>query len=135
MRNHSVSMIVTVAMAGASMTGCLSDGNVESESADIGATPSISAFVMTVQTDYEHIDVSSSKSSIDSCFEGSCNFAYLGGSSLAIRVPFTKDQIDCELFHGWSGACAGQGATCTLVINSNLTTRAIWVPLLGCKPR
>jgi hypothetical protein len=113
----------------------LSDDNVESQSAEIGATPNIAAFVLTVQTDEEQITVSSSTSAGETCFGGqSCNFAYLGGSSLAIRVPFTKDQVNCELFHGWSGACAGQGSICTLVINSNLTTRATWVPLLGCRP-
>lgn len=137
MKNSTLGMIVAIAMmgaSGASATGCaLSDDNVESQSTELGVTPSVAAFVLTVQTDEEQITVSSNISTLD-CF-GSCNFAYLGGSSLAVRVPFTKDKVNCELFHGWSGACAGQGPICLLVINSNLTTSANWVPLLGCTPR
>jgi hypothetical protein len=47
-----------------------------------------------------------------------------------------QNRIDCLAFSGWSGACAGQGATCTVVINSDLTTGAEFGTVIrGCVPK
>jgi hypothetical protein len=92
------------------------------------------AFTISVGTLENRITVSSSRG-IDTCDLGSCDFAYAGGVSLTIRVTPTQNLADCLTFAGWHGACAGQGATCTLTINSNLSTSTMWTRLGGCIPR
>ena len=71
----------------------------------------------------------------DNCDSGFCDLTYAGGSSLAIRLTSTTNLADCLAFSSWQGACAGQGATCTLVINSALSSRAVWTRIGGCVPR
>lgn len=91
-------------------------------------------FTMSVDTLENSITVSSSRGA-DTCDSGSCDFAYTGGASLTIRVFPTQNLADCLTFAGWRGACADQGVTCNLTINSNLSTSVIWTRLGGCIPR
>lgn len=92
------------------------------------------AFTMSVDTLENNITVTSSRG-VDTCDLGSCDYAYTGGASLTIRVTPIRNLADCLGFAGWQGACAGQGATCSLTINSNLSTSAIWTRIGGCIPR
>lgn len=91
------------------------------------------AFALSVETDENLITVTSSRGT-DTCDVGFCDYAYAGGSSLTVRVTPAINRADCLRFTGWDGACAGQGSTCTLTINSDLWTDAIWSPISGCTP-
>jgi hypothetical protein len=57
------------------------------------------------------------------------------GSALTLSLTATQNRVDCLGFAGWNGACAGQGATCSLVLNGNLSTSVRWGRLGGCVPR
>jgi hypothetical protein len=92
------------------------------------------SFTLSVSSIESHIDVSS-PGRFDSCPISSCSFGYLGGSALTISLASTTDLADCLQFSSWVGACAGQGATCSLTINSNLSTSAHWTRINGCTPR
>jgi hypothetical protein len=39
------------------------------------------------------------------------------------------------MFSSWQGACAGQGATCHLVVNSDLWSSAEWTRIGDCIPK
>jgi len=66
------------------------------------------------------------------CQAASCPFALLDGTVVHIQVSPVDDAVNCELFHHWTGACAGQGASCTITIHSNVTTEAIYTLKRGC---
>jgi hypothetical protein len=106
--------------------------------AELGATTNNSAFSITISTEtapQDLLQVTSSDGTPErDCFE-SCQFAYLAGSTLTLRVPFPTDQVNCIRFAGWTGACAGQGATCTVVLNGDLVTEAVWAIIRHCSPR
>lgn len=98
------------------------------------ATSALSAFVLSVHANAESDAIINGSSS---CLGGTtCNFAFLQGATVTISTQ-DKNLIDCARFTGWSGACAGQGTTCTLVMNSDLATSALYkfggIP--GCRPR
>jgi hypothetical protein len=140
MRIHSLSVVTALVMIGASAAGCaVSDEGVnESKTAAELTTTSGSAFVLTVSTEtapQDKVQVTSSDGSpTRDCF-GGCSFAYLAGASLGLRVVFPTDKVNCIHFTGWSGACAGQGNPCSLVLNSDLFAEAIWSPTIGCQPQ
>lgn len=99
-------------------------------------TPNVSAFVLTVTADFESdIDVTNSTSG-NNCPAGTtCNFAYLQGTAVTVQTA-AQNLIDCRRFSGWTGACAGQGATCNLVINSDLSTSPGYrFKVSGCVPQ
>lgn len=64
----------------------------------------------------------------------SCNFTYLTGTSLTLTAGL-QNLVDCLRFSSWSGACSGQGRTCSLVLNSNLSTSAVYSSISGCVPK
>lgn len=103
------------------------------EDEEAQAVGELSAFVLSVHANAES-DVTVNGSS---CLGGTtCNYAFLQGATATI-ITADKNLVDCARFNGWSGACAGQGTTCTLVINSDLATSALYkfggIP--GCRPR
>ncbi|HEU4733492.1 MAG TPA: hypothetical protein VFT22_36615 [Kofleriaceae bacterium] len=123
------------------MAGCaVSDDSVQhsQNTAELGAITNNSAFTLFLTTEVapqDKVDVTSSDGTpLRSC-TGGCAFAYLAGSVLTLRVPFPNDKVNCIHFTGWSGACSGQGNPCTLVLNSDLTTEAIWANTIGCQPQ
>ena len=63
---------------------------------------------------------------------GDHNYAFLDGSTITLKEWGSPDRTNCVMFHHWTGACAGQFTTCTFVMNSDLTTEAVWVPIKGC---
>jgi len=129
-RPLSLALVVSSAILG----GCaVTDSDTErSQSAEVVVTPA-SAFVLTV-SGIEGEDVAS-PGRLDICTNGQCQFAYIGGTSLAITPDGRDATADCLRFSSWSGACAGQGATCNLVINSNLSVRSVWTRVPGCTPQ
>ena len=109
--------------------------DAQSHAAEVGtATSNLAAFVLTVSSNETSVVVSSPGRS-DTCFRGSCNFAYIEGTPLTIQSD-AQNWIDCAQFSSWGGACAGQGATCNLVINSELSTFALFrFGIPGCMPQ
>jgi uncharacterized repeat protein (TIGR02543 family) len=90
--------------------------------------------VLTVSNFESGVDVSA-PDRFDSCPDGtSCNFSYAFGSALTIEVTDTENLPDCLRFTGWTGACSGQGATCNVTLNGNLSTTARWGRLANCSP-
>ncbi len=130
MRLHSI--ILAVVLSGAAI-GCTSmEGDTDqSQTDEIGAVPQVSSFVLTI-SGIETEDVISPGRD-DTCPGGTCNFAYIGGTALTITA--TGSRADCLQFAAWKGACAGQGATCSLVINSNLSVGTQWGRIAGCVPQ
>jgi hypothetical protein len=133
------SCTLTLVLIGAASGCALSPLDAEATPADqLGtATTDLSAFVLTVSGIEAGVNVAS-PGRTDFCPEGpACNFAYIEGSALTISPSATQNLADCARFTGWRGACAGQGATCSLVINSALSTSTIWkfggIP--GCVPK
>lgn len=132
------SLHLAIALIGMACGGCaLTDGNADpAQDEDVAAvTPSVSAFVLTVHANVESdIDVTNSTSG-NNCPAGTtCNFAYLQGTTVTIRTA-PQNRIDCAQFLQWSGACAGQGSTCSVVMNSALTTSARYkFGIPGCVP-
>lgn len=133
MRLCSSSLVV--ALIGGLAGGCaISDGDTEdSRAAEVNVVPDVSAFVLHVVTEEQPITVTASGSTNTNTCPDSCNFAYLGGTSLSIHAG-ARNVADCLQFSSWSGACAGHGNPCTLVINSNLSTTADYTTILGCRP-
>lgn len=131
MRLCSSSLVV--ALIGGLAGGCaISDGDTEdSRAAEVDVVPDVSAFVLHVATEEQPVTVTASGST-NTC-GGSCNFAFLGGTSLSIHAG-PRNIADCLQFSGWSGACAGHANPCTLVINSNLSTTADYTSIAGCRP-
>jgi hypothetical protein len=136
---HFRSIHLAIALIGMTCGGCAvtQDGADPAESADVGAvTSNVAAFVLTVHANVESdVDVTNSTSG-NSCSAGTiCNFAYLQGTAVTVRTA-AQNRIDCAQFLQWTGACAGQGATCNLVINSALTTTARYkFGIPGCVPQ
>jgi len=139
MKSNMLSVMTAVVMMGASVTGCALSGDElkEGQATEDLIAPS-AAFVLHLSTEtapQDQVDVTSSDGTpLRQCF-GGCSFAYLAGAALTLRVPFPTDKPNCIVFNGWTGACAGQGSTCNLVLNSDLTTEAIWAPIRGCHPQ
>jgi hypothetical protein len=135
---HLRSPHLALALFGVACGGCaLTEGDAEpAQSVEVRAVASTaSAFVLTVTASFESdIDVTNSTSG-NSCPAGStCNFAYLQGTTVTVQTAATN-LIDCARFSQWNGACAGQGATCSLVINSDLSTSARYkFGIPGCVP-
>jgi hypothetical protein len=136
---HLSSFHLAAALIGVACGGCaITEGDAEpAQSVEVGAvTPNVSAFVLTVSTSGQSdIDVASSTSS-NNCPAGTtCNFAYLQGTAVTV-VTAAQNLINCAKFSQWDGACAGQGPTCSLVINSNLSTHPRYkFGILGCVPQ
>ena len=131
-------MFLAIASTGRVCGGCLAEGDAESaRSAEVGAaTPSVSAFVLTVSANIESDITVTNSTSGNTCPLGqTCNFPYLQGTVVTVRTE-PQNLIDCRRFSEWNGACAGQGATCTLVMNSNLSTSPAYrFRVSGCVPR
>jgi hypothetical protein len=134
MRLHSSSFVpggLVLGLIGGLSAGCaLPDGDAEGSRA--AELRSQSAFVLSVSTDENPVSVTTSSGS-NSCPD-SCQFAYIAGTSLTLHAGF-QNLGDCLRFSGWSGACATQGQTCTLVINSDLSTTALYSRIFGCTPQ
>jgi hypothetical protein len=136
---RSSKMVIVIAIITASAAGCgLTDDHNESQSAaQLTATTNTGSFVLSLSTETAPQDkvvvTSSDGTPSRDCF-GACQFAYLAGATLTLRVPFPTDTPNCIRFDGWDGACAGQWTTCVIQLNSDLSTTALWAPIIGCDP-
>ena len=114
----------------------MTDSDIEGgQAAEIGSvTPRGSAIVLTVTSWVNDVVVLIPPGGFNTCpaFE-TCTFGYDAGTALTIKTR-PKNLADCEKFVRWDGACAGQGATCSLVINNSLSTSAVFGPIPGCVP-
>ena len=128
------------AMFAAVGAGCaVSDDpdNQRQATGELVATTTPSAFVLSLTNDgrgpADAVDVTSSDGTpLRECDGGLCTFAYLAGSTLSLSISNTTDLVNCIRFSSWSGACTGTSTQCTLVLTSDLATRAVWSRILGC---
>jgi hypothetical protein len=127
--------IILISMA--AISGCVAaDGASDESKTEQASTirPDNSAFVINVGTDENPVKVSSPGTTTNTCGD-SCTYAYIAGSTLTITTR-AQNTIDCVAFSGWSGACAGQGTTCTVTLNSDLSTFASFdTTIRGCIPK
>lgn len=128
--------MIAFVMAVAAVSGCaLSEGEA-TEATDTSelATTAFTLHLGTEVAPQNQVVVSSSDGTPDRRCIGGCLFAYLAGAKLSLRVPFPTDRPNCVAFSGWTGACAGQGNPCSLVLSNDLGAEAIWTPIRGCQP-
>ncbi|HEX7839270.1 MAG TPA: hypothetical protein VF469_17450 [Kofleriaceae bacterium] len=104
----------------------------ENRTAEVGPTPNLAAFVLSVATEEQPVTVTGGGTTAQ-CAD-SCNFAYIAGTALTLTAGL-QNLADCLRFSSWSGACSGQGRTCGLVINSDLSTTALYSRIAGCVPQ
>lgn len=126
-------MSLLVAVVGASLGGCVDPSpGVGSEASELS---SASAWTLTVDADETNITVASPGLATNTCTAFStCAYGFVSGLTLTIKTG-AKNIPDCEQFSSWNGACAGQGTTCTVVINSDLTTGPNYTFIRGCQPQ
>jgi hypothetical protein len=62
----------------------------------------------------------------------SCSFDYPAATT--VHLTAEGNNVTCTQFDGWSGACFGQGATCTLTVNGNLSASAGFSKKPNCNP-
>ena len=126
-----VFVLACVVVAGCAATPADSD-----EGQIIQGVANTAAFVLTVSGFEANISVTTTGVN-DTCpADSQCQFGFVGGSTLTIKPTSTKQLADCLQFAGWNGACAGQGTTCTVVINSDLSvSEHFWTRIGGCIPK
>jgi hypothetical protein len=129
-----VALVITGAVIGCGGSGGFDDGRTE------GAlrTTSDGAFVLSLGTEtngQNSVSVQSSDGTPTRECVGGCDFAYLAGSTLTLLVDNPTDVANCLRFSAWDGACAGQKNPCTIVLNSDLSTNALWSRITHCIPR
>lgn len=125
---------ITVVLACAWLVGCVAaEGDNESKATDeLAQQFGPGAQSLTMNTDgWISIDTNDGTGHHD-CYGGYCQFAYLTGATITLYVVNPNDPINCVRFSKWTGACAGQGRTCTLTMNSDLLTDAQWPIQRGC---
>lgn len=133
---HIGSYGVISVLFGVVFAGCAATPGDVDEGQDVQSVVTTSAFVLSVSGDEAPIKVTTTNVT-DTCPAfSSCQFAFLGGSVLTIKPTTTRNLIDCLQFAGWTGACAGQGSTCTVTINSDITVgQHFWTRISGCIPK
>jgi len=134
MRIRSCGLMVVLLCA--AVAGCAATPTGADEGQDVQGITSAAAFVLTVSGFEAGIRVTTTGVT-DTCeADSQCQFAFLGGSTLTIKPTSTQQRADCLQFAGWQGACAGQGTTCTVVINSDLSvSENFWTRIGGCIPK
>lgn len=118
------------------VAGCATTpSDLDEAQADQSITPR-TAFTLTVSGEEAAIKVTTTNVS-DTCpADSQCQFGFVGGSVLTIKPQSTRNLVDCLQFSGWTGACAGQGSTCTVTINSDISVgESFWTHISGCIPK
>ena len=133
---HRAMMGLGFALAGSVVaSGCAMPDDTDSDAsqtAQVSAKPAVSAFVLTV-LGAESEEVFGPGT--DNVCDSECSYAFLGGTPL--RIQAIGSSADCLAFSMWdaASACAGQPASCNIVINSDLTILARYKRIQGCKPQ
>jgi hypothetical protein len=126
----SFSLVVTL-LAGVSGGCAVSDGAEDREVSEVGlAPPPVAAFVLSVSAIEGPFTVTTATGS-NTCDFFQCSFAFIAGTTVTIHA-LHANIADCLQFTSWLGACAGQGETCQLVMNSDLSTNARYGRITGC---
>jgi hypothetical protein len=126
---------IAFALALSTVAGCAVEDDAELATDEAELTAAATAYVLHVSSDEGAIRVTKPGPVHETCpGYGGCDFAFLGGTPLTIKPVQPTDRINCVKFARWIGACAGQGSTCSITINSNLSTHAEWDRILGCIP-
>lgn len=134
MRIRSYGVIVMLACA--AVAGCTATPPDLDEDQVAQGLTNTAAFVLTVSGFEAGIRVTTTGVNDVCPADSQCQFAFIGGSTLTISPTATKQLADCLQFAGWKGACAGQGTTCTVVINSDLSvSENFWTRIGGCVPK
>jgi hypothetical protein len=117
-----------VALVLLSAAGCAtSDGLTGADSpVETGAVAADSAtFTLTVAADSGFVTVTGA-GSMNTCIpHTTCHLSYAAGTSLTVDTPVIGE-TDCFFFSRWDGACAGQTHSCSLILNSDLSTTAVY---------
>jgi len=137
-----MSMVVAAcAGLGLAAMGCVSNDGGASGDADSELTLEVGpgAHVLTLSTEtapQNVVDVTTNDGEPPrDCVGTDCQLAFLSGVGLTLRIPFPTDNPNCVAFNHWTGACAGQGNPCTITLDTDKTTEAVWTRLRGCVPR
>jgi hypothetical protein len=136
---HTLCSSIAALAIAATATACVAPeaGDTQpdesSQSADLTEHPN-TAFTLTVSAIENETKVVRSDGNTDLC-DGTCTFAYVAGLTLTISPTSLQQRADCLMWIGWNGACAGQGSTCVLTINSNLSTSSRWGRISNCRPQ
>ena len=118
------------------LAGCAATPSDLDEAQAAQSITSFSSFTLTISGEEEPINISTTNVFATCPGDSQCQFGFIGGSVLTIKPLLTKQIADCLQFAGWTGACAGQGSTCTVTINSDLTVgQRPWTHIGGCVPR
>jgi hypothetical protein len=126
--------LVVALLAGVSAGCAVSDGAEDREVSEIDiAPPPATAFVLSVSALEGPFTVTSATGS-NTCDFFHCDFAFIAGTAVTIHA-LQANIADCLAFTSWTGACAGQGLTCQLVMNSDLSTSARYGRIAGCRPQ
>ena len=118
------------------VAGCAATPSDLDEAQTAQSIKNTAAFTLSISGEEAAIKITTTNVS-DTCPQDeSCDFGFIGGSVLTIRPTSTQNLVDCLRFNGWTGACAGQGSTCTVTINSDLTVgENFWTRISGCIPK
>ena len=135
---HTLAPRLAALALAAAVTGCVAPDATDpqpdeaSQASDVTEQPN-TAFTLTVSALENETKIVRSDGNTDVC-DGSCTFAYVAGLTLTISPTGLQQRADCLMWIGWNGACAGQGSTCVLTINSNISTSSRWGRISNCKP-
>lgn len=135
MRICSLPLVVAL-LAGIS-SGCAVTDDTEDpvaedhQASELAAIPNITTtFVLTVSA-IEGPMLLTTATGSNRCDFFSCSFPYLAGTAVTINA-LSANTADCLRFTSWTGACAGQGVTCHVVMNSDLSAQAQYGRIPGC---
>lgn len=133
---HIQSWSAVFALTAAMVAGCAATPSDLDEAQADQSIKNTSAFTLTISGEESPIKITTTNVS-DTCpADSQCQFGFVGGSVLTIKPQSTQNLVDCLRFNGWTGACAGQGSTCTVTINSDITVdENFWTRISGCIPR
>jgi hypothetical protein len=118
------------------VAGCATTPSDLDQAQAVQSVTNTAAFTLTISGEEAAIRITTTNVS-DTCpADEQCQFGFVGGSVLTIKPAMTRNLVDCLQFAGWTGACAGQGSTCTVTINSDITVdENFWTRIGGCIPR
>jgi len=133
-------VVATCALLAGSAMGCVSEDAAPGEGDESGLAFEFGpgAHVLTLSTFWTPqavVKVTSNEGTPPrSCTGSNCQFAYLSGAGLTLRIPFPNDKPNCMHFDHWQGACSGTASTCTVTLDSDKSVTAVWVDTIGCDP-
>lgn len=119
-------------------TACVAPDGAESpdeasQADDITVRPA-TTFTLTASSIEGGVNFLNPDGTTTLCDEG-CTRTYAAGSVVRLQPAMPTNTVDCLQFNHWNGACAGQGVTCTLTVNSNLSASVAYARITRCIPK